>query len=83
MSRKEINSLIRTAYRTQRKIEAEATKVPEKGKEFSESVLLTTREIISTIEKKEFATLRQIEALQNMLGGLKQWTKQRKRSSTS
>ena len=64
---------VKTASQTIVEIEELIDLVPEAGEDFAESVREKTDKIKEYIEWHDFITEPQLDALNNMLGGLKKW----------
>lgn len=63
------------AYSLINEIQELAGDMPERAEEFVDSVVNKALEIKVTIERKSQATPNQIQALRNMLNGMKRWIK--------
>ena len=62
-----------------RKIQQESQKLPIKALEFKEGTTQVSEAIMQTVAEKKFVTKLQIQAFENILAGIKQWTKRRKK----
>ena len=78
MASKTANKRIAKAKRLVKRIDTEAKKLPKIAYYFGAGISLTAKEIFRTIKEKKWATDRQLQALENMLHGAKQWTGKRK-----
>jgi hypothetical protein len=62
-----------------RKIVKEAELLPLKALEFKTGTLAVSEAILKTIDEKKFVTNYQVQAFENILTGIKAWTKRRKK----
>jgi len=62
-----------------RKIVKEAELLPLKAIEFKEGTLSVSEAILKTIDEKKFVTNFQVQAFENILTGIKEWTKRKKK----
>jgi len=61
------------------KIVREAELLPIKALEFKEGTLHTAEAIMHTVTEMDFVTNLQVQAFENILTGIKAWTKRRKK----
>ncbi len=59
----------------------ESALLPLKAIEFKEGTKITAEAIMKTVEEKHFVTDLQLQALTNILTGIKAWTKRRKKNN--
>jgi hypothetical protein len=65
----------RAAISVVQEINEEAEWVPERGEDFATSVTEKANDIEETVTENEHVTEGQMTALENMLDGLKKWTR--------